>query len=39
MSADAEAVNLMLLIVETENGLLVDVVTGDNDQIGEPGQG
>ena len=37
MSADAEAVDGVSLVVEGEDGVLVDVVGGDDGQIGEPG--
>ena len=38
MSADSEAINLVVLIVEAENSLFVDVVAGDDVELGEPGQ-
>ena len=37
MSADAEAVDGVSLVVEGEDGVLVDVVGGDDSQVGEPG--
>jgi len=38
MSANAEAINLMMLIVETEDSLFVDVIASDDVELGEPGQ-
>lgn len=38
MSANSEAINLMVLIIETEYSLLVYVVAGDDVELGEPGQ-
>lgn len=36
MSADAEAIDLMVLIVQAQNGFLVDVIARHNRELTEP---
>ena len=36
MSANAEAINGVSLVVEGEDGVFIDVVRCDNGQVGEP---
>ena len=39
MSTDAEAIDLMVLLVQTENSFLVDVIARHNRELREPREG
>lgn len=38
MSADAETVDLMMLIIQAQDGLFVNIVGGNDGELGEPRQ-
>ena len=38
MSANAKAINWVSLIIQRQNGVLIDVIGSHNGQIGKPGQ-